>query len=169
MVMGSISPLFVIWAIRGTPLIADRIFIPVCAAMVLFPNLVLLIRSLIAKHQRDTRKIIVGRYEDIRSHLLVYLFAMLLPLYALTLNSWRDVGAALVAVVFIVAIFYYFNLHYMNVFLAALAYHVFTVYASDDRNPITGKAPLVLITRRSELTAGDKIVAYRISDSVLLE
>jgi hypothetical protein len=46
---------------------------------------------------------------------------------------------------------------------------VFTVYASDDRNPITGQAPLVLITRRSELTAGDKIVAYRISDSVLLE
>lgn len=169
MVIGSISPLFVIWAIRGAPLIPDRILIPACAAAVVVPNALLLTRFLIAKHQLDTRPVVVGRREDIRSHLLVYLFAMLLPLYALDFNSWRDISAAIVAVAFIIVIFYYFNLHYMNVAFAAFSYRVFTVYAPDDSNPATGRMPLILITKRIELRSGDTIVAYRLSDSVFLE
>jgi hypothetical protein len=52
---------------------------------------------------------------------------------------------------------------------AALGYRVFTVYPPADNNPITGKATHALITRRVSLASGERIIAYRLSDTVYLE
>jgi hypothetical protein len=90
MVLGSVSPLFILWAVRGTSLIQDRYFVVMCSALVILPNCFLLLRLQRARKQRDTKEVIVGKAEDHRDHLLVYLFAMLLPIYATTLDSWRE-------------------------------------------------------------------------------
>ena len=66
-------------------------------------------------------------------------------------------------------LFWHLNLHYMNLLFAALGYRVFTVYPPADGNPLTGRASEALITRRVSLAAGDRIVAYRLSDTVYLE
>jgi hypothetical protein len=121
MVLASLSPLFVLWAIRGTcqpssnscacqiPSMACQVpketcFLPNrcfrigCGFLIVMPNLLLLWRLRTAKIHRDTREISIGKSEDHRDHLLVYLFAMLLPFYTSNLNSWNEFSATLVAV-----------------------------------------------------------------------
>ena len=169
MVLSSISPLFILWAIRGNSLIPDSWFIGFCALMIVVPNAFLWLRIWMAKKQADKRELTVGKSDDHRDHILVYLFAMLLPFYSEDLGNWRDLGATAAALVFIVFLFWHLNLHYMNLVFAALDYRVFTVYSPADGNLLSGKGRLALITRRVNLASGDRIVAYRLSDTVYLE
>jgi len=169
MVLSSTSPLFILWAIRGNTLIPDRWFIGFCVLMIVVPNAFLWLRIRMARTQADRRELTVGTADDHRDHILVYLFAMLLPFYSEDLGSWRDLGATVAALAFIVFLFWHLNLHYMNLVFAALGYRVFTVYPPTDSNPLTGKSRQALITRRVNLASGDKIVAYRLSDTVYLE
>lgn len=169
MVLSSISPLFILWAIRGNSLISDHWFISFCALMVVVPNFFLWLRIRIARTQADKRELTVGTADDHRDHILVYLFAMLLPLYAEKFGTWRELGATAAALAFIVFLFWHLNLHYMNLIFAALGLRVFTVYSPADGNPLTGKARHAVITRRVSLAPGERIVAYRLSDTVYLE
>jgi hypothetical protein len=169
MVLSSISPLFILWAIRGNNLVPDRWFIGFCALMVVVPNAFLWLRIRTAKKQADRRDLTVGTSDDHRDHILVYLFAMLLPFYSEDLGSWRHLCASLAALAFIVFLFWHLNLHYMNLLFAALGFRVFTVYPPADENLLTGKTRQALITRRVSLASGDRIGAYRLSDTVYLE
>ncbi len=169
MVLSSISPLFILWAIRGNSLIPDHYFIGFCALMVLLPNAFLWLRIRTAKRNNDRREVTVGTADDHRDHILVYLFAMLLPFYSEDLGTPRDLAATLAALSFIVFLFWHLNLHYMNLIFAIRNYRVFTVYPPADGNPLTGKTPYVVITRRVSLSPGEKIAAYRLSDTVYLE
>ena len=169
MVLSSISPLFILWAIRGNSLIPDRWFIGFCALMVIVPNAFLWLRIRTAKQQADKRDLAVGTADDHRDHILVYLVAMLLPFYSEAISTWRDLVATFAALAFIVFLFWHLNLHYMNLLFAALGFRVFTVYPPADGNPLTGKTRHALITRRVSLASGDRIVAYRLSDTVYLE
>ena len=169
MVLSSVSPLFILWALRGTALIPDAYFLTFCALMVVVPNVFLWLRISTAKRNRESRELVVGTAEDHREHLLVYLFAMLLPFYADTLATWRALAAAWAALGFVVFLFWHLNLHYMNVVFAVLGYRVFTLYPLLDGNPLSGRVSYVLITRRVSLPAGEHITAYRISDTVYFE
>jgi hypothetical protein len=169
MVLSSISPLFILWAIRGNSLIPDRYFIAFCLLMVVAPNGFLWLRLRTARRLQEKRELTVGKADDHRDHILVYLFAMLLPFYSEDLGSWRYLGSAVAALAFIVFLFWHLNLHYMNLLFAALGYRVFTVYPPDDGNPLSGKTSLALITRRVSLSSGEHLIAYRLSDTVYLE
>lgn len=169
MVLSTISPLFVIWAFRGNSLIPDRYFLSFCALMVILPNCFLWLRIRTAKKLEEKREIVVGKAEDHREHLLVYLFTMLLPLYAADFGTWRNLSATLVALAFVVFLFWHLDLHYVNVVFAALNYRVFTVYRPSDDNPLTGKDNLVLISHRVALSPGEHLTVYRLSDTVFLE
>lgn len=169
MVLSSISPLFILWAIRGNSLIPDRYFIAICALMVVVPNAFLWLRIRTAEKQEDKRELTVGTADDHRDHILVYLFAMLLPFYSQDLGSWRYLWASFAALAFIVFLFWHLNLHYMNLLFAALGYRVFTVYPPADGNALTGRTRHAVITRRVSLGAGERLIAYRLSDTVYLE
>jgi hypothetical protein len=169
MVLSSVSPLFIFWAIRGSALIADRYFLAFCAVMVLVPNVFLWVRIRTAKKNHERRELTIGKFEDHRDHLLVYLFAMLLPFYAESLAAWRSLASCLAALAFIIFVFWHLNLHYMNVGLALLGYRVFTLYPVVGTSPFSGRATHVLITRRVFLATGERIAAYRLSDTVYLE
>lgn len=169
MVLSSVSPLFILWAIRGNSLIPDHWFVGFCVLMVILPNGFLWARIRTAKRQDDKRELKVGKADDHRDHILVYLFAMLLPFYAESVTSWRELGATLTALSFIVFLFWHLNLHYMNIIFAARGFRVFTVYSPIDSNSISGKTPFTVITRRVRLSPGEHLVAYRLSDTVYLE
>jgi hypothetical protein len=169
MVLSSIAPLFVLWAIRGTKLIPDRWFIGACVVIVFVPFLFLWLRVKTAIRLQEKRELVIGSAEDHRSHLLVYLFAMLMPFYPLELGKWRDFAATLAALALIVFMFWHLNLHYMNLFFALRGYRVFTVYAPTDGNALTGRVGHVLVTRRIALTPGEHVIAYRLSDTVSFE
>ncbi|MGH7307231.1 MAG: hypothetical protein ACREK6_00895 [Candidatus Rokuibacteriota bacterium] len=169
MVLSSMSPLFLLWAIRGNSFVPDRYLLTVCAVMLVLPNLFLGLRIRAAIGANDKREIAIGTAEDHRDHLLVYLFSMLLPFYAAELRNERDVAAVLVALAFIVFLFWHLNLHYMNVLFAAMGYRVFSVSPPPGNNLLSGRSGLVVIARRSVLVAGERLVAYRLSDTVYFE
>ncbi len=169
MVLSSISPLFILWAIRGIKLIPDVYFLPFCALMVVVPNGFLWLRIRTARKLRETRQIVVGTAEDHREHLLVYLFSMLLPFYATDFGEWRDFAATVAALGFIVFLFWHLNLHYMNLLFAVFGYRVFTIYPAADGNPLSGRISQVLITRRMAVLPDERLVAYRLSDTVYFE
>lgn len=135
----------------------------------ILPNTFLWLRIRTAKRSNDQREVTIGTADDHRDHILVYLFAMLLPFYSEDLGTLRDLAATLAALSFIVFLFWHLNLHYMNLLFAALGYRVFTVYPPTDGNPLTGKARYAVITRRVNLSPNEKLNAYRISDTVYLE
>lgn len=169
MVLSSISPLFVLWAVRGNNLIPDYYFVGFCLFMVFMPSLFLWRRIAMAKKLKQLRVIDVGKAEDHRDHLLVYLFAMLLPFYSADLHTWRDVITALTALSFIVFLFWHLNLHYMNIIFALFGYHVFTIYPKKNDSPLSGNRQIVLITKRVSIPADESIEAYRLSNTVYFE
>ena len=169
MVLSAMAPLFVLWAIQGNHLVPDIWFIGGCAAMVVVPNAVLGTRILIARRQKDELPVTIGTSEDHRVHLIAYLFSMLLPFYRQELDGWRDLTAIALALSFIVFLFWHLNLHYLNLFFAVRGYRVYTVYPPPDENPYSSKRSFVLITRRTHLSHGERIVALRLSQLVYLE
>jgi hypothetical protein len=169
MVFSSFSPLFILWAVRGNCLVPDNLFIGICLMMVILPNASLLLRIHIAKKNNDKKEIVIGTADDHRDHILVYLFAMLLPFYSESIGSIRDFVATLVALLFIVFLFWYLNLHYMNLLFAFLGYRVFTINPPIDNNPLLGKMRCVLITRREHIVSGERFIGYRLSNTVYLE
>lgn len=169
MVLSGISPLFILWAIRGSKIVPDSYLLGFCAFMVIVPNLFLWLRIRAAKQQKVRRQLVVGSAEDHRDHLLVYLFAMLLPFYPIDTGSWRDFAALLSALGFVVFLFWHLNLHYMNLLFALRGYRVFTILPPRDDNVISGRISLVLITPRTSILSGERIVAYRLSDTVYFE
>ena len=170
MVLSSVSPLFILWGIRGTCLIPDRFFLGFCAVMIIVPNAFLLLRIATARRNKELRELVVGASEGpSRPPPRLPLFSMLLPFYADNLLTWRALTAAFAALGFIIFLFWHLNLHYMNVLFAACGYRVFTLYSLVDGNPLTGRGSQVLITRRAFVAAGDRVAAYRISDTVYFE
>lgn len=169
MVLSSMSPLFLLWALRGNEFIADRYFVPACIFMVVLPNLALILRKRAARKNRELRTLTIGVAEDHRDHVLVYLFALLLPFYTVPLGTWRDISATAAAIVFIVFLFWHLNLHYMNILFALQGFRVFTVQPPIDNNSLSGRERFVVITRRPALSPGQTLSAYRLSDTIYFE
>lgn len=170
MVLSSMSPLFILWAIKGGDIagVPEAWFLAFCGFFVTVPNLFLWWRIQQVKKRKDKRELTAGRAEDHREHLLVYLFAMLLPFYSMSMETLRDFSGHIAAIAFIVFLFWHLNMHYMNIFWAFRGYRVYTLSPCDD-NPLSGKLPIVLITKRSYIVQGEKISAYRLSQTVFLE
>lgn len=169
LVLGSIAPLFLLWAIRGNQLIPDIWLIPVCVFLIAVPNIVLIRRRNVVRRERVKKEISVGHAENHRDHLIVYVFTILIPIYTLSPDSWRDIYATFAVLLLIIFIFWHLNLHYMNIVFAAMGYRVFTVYPPEDSNAASGKQTVALITARVHISRGEQITAYRLSDTVFWE
>lgn len=169
MVIASLSPLFILWAVRGIPNIPDCILISACTGLIVLPNMVLFGRLVFAVKACDVQTKKIGTTEDHRDHLLVYLFAILLPFWDAGLNNARNIVAAIVALVFIIFLFWHLNLHYMNLIFAMMGYRVFSVHPTDSGNAVSGEDVFVLVTKRSSLPTGLELSAFRISNHVFWE
>lgn len=169
MVLSSLSPLFLLWAIRGNKSTPDWLLWCLCAGFVIVPNLILWLRIQIAKNRKDQKRIEVGNADDHREHLLVYLFAMLIPLYDANIGNGRDLGATLAALVFIVFLFWHLNLHYMNVVFAIFGYRVYTITPEKGDQQLQSPTPIVLLTKRPYLKKDSQLTAFRISNTVFFE
>jgi len=169
MVISSMSPLFVLWAIRGSTLVPEGLFIVLCASFAGLPSLALWWRIRTAKTVNDRYPITVDSWEDRRQDVLVYLFAMLLPFYTAGLDCWRELIAAFVALAFVIFLFWHLDLHYMNIVFAVLRFRVYAIHPPTDNNPLSGKGTIVLITRRPRLVNKLELHAFRITDTVFIE
>lgn len=169
LVLSSVSPLFLLWAIRGTSLIPEPLFWGICLLLLAAPNFYLwwIVRR--AKREKITRPIEIGESDDRRQDLISYLFAMLLPFYTVDLSTWRNLAATVAAFVIVVVLFTSLNMHYMNFFLALRGYHCFQVRTPESEYTTSSAPSFMLISRRSRLQPGTTLVGYRLSPTVLLE
>jgi hypothetical protein len=168
MVLSSMAPLFLLWAVRGSSLIPNNYFIPGCLILAFVPTALLLIRIRKAKTAKDCQTKVIFRADDHKDHILVYLFATMLPFYTADLQSYRELGATVLALAFILFLFWHLNMHYMNLLFAIQGYRVFTV-TPNPTDPHGGKAPFVVLAKRTALGEGQSIETYRISDTVFIE
>lgn len=169
MVLSSLSPLFVLWAIRGNDLIRDRWFVSICAALAILPTVALWWRIRTARRAGEKRLLQVGSVESRRNDVLAYLFALMLPFYPSNLDGWREFAATLVALGLVIYLFWRLNLHYMNLWFAVFRFNVVAVIPPPSDNPYSGRDEIVLITHRRTVHPGESISAYRLSDTVRIE
>lgn len=169
MVLSSFSPLFLLWAIRGTKVIPTQWFVTLCALCIVMPNVIMWLRIRTATKTGDRRSLVVGSATDQDKGLLAYLFAVLLPLYSEEIGTWRAFAAICVALFFIILLFMHLNLHYMNVLFTFRGYHVFSVDPPKDPRTVTGRRVFVVITPRKSVVSGDRLRVYRLSNSVYFE
>ncbi len=169
MVLSSFAPLFGLMAIRGSGCVFPQAYLIGCLMLAVLPSVGLWFRYRTAKKNKDVRVLKAGKTEDQRSHILVYLFATLLPFYRDEIDSVRDLVAMCAALGFIVFLFWRLNLHYLNLIFAILRYQIFTISPPDDGNPHTGKENFVMVTRRKALPEGVDLIAYRLSNTVYWE
>ncbi|MCZ0814332.1 hypothetical protein N5A93_19105 [Roseovarius sp. EGI FJ00037] len=141
LVWSSLSPVFLLWAIRGVEKIPDKIWLPACLAIFLLPTILLWLFFRRAKRQENDKTITVHSAKDQREHLLTYLFAMLIPLFDANLGGYRDLIAIFVALLFVLFLFWHMRLHYMNLFFAMCGYRIFTVEAVSGTEPTEGDSP----------------------------
>ena len=169
MVISSISPLFILWAVKGVAIIPDIVLIPTCIAIVVSSCGFVLLRVQVAKKRRDMRLMKVGTVANYDYHALTYIFAMLLPFYRKDISTGRELAAILIAILFIIIIFWYLNLHYMNIIFIFGRYKTYLIHPPAELNPLGGRIPFVLVTRRTDIASGEEVTGYRITDSVYLE
>lgn len=169
MVTASLAPLFVLWAIRGADGVPGEWWISFCLLAAIVPNIILFARWRIATANEDGRTIIVRSAKDQSEHILIYLFAMLIPLFGVDLGSLRVTASVLVAFLFVVFIFWHMNLHYVNVAFALFGYRVFTVEAARSREDQGMTTTVVLLSKRHSILTNSEIKAIRLSDTVLID
>jgi hypothetical protein len=172
LVLSSLSPLFILWAIRGSEAVDDAWWISFCAAAVIIPNLFLWAQITTARRRDNTKTIQVASAKDQNEQLLVYLFAMLIPLFGVELNTPRGLVALLFAVLFVAFVFWHMKLHYMNLFLALAGYRIFTITTGDGaRNAGDSQEAhsYVVITKRHSIEVGGSLTGLRLGGNVLVD
>jgi len=168
MVISSLAPLFALWATRGIKLIPDRYFVGACLLMIIVPNCFLYLKIKIARRENVKIVLTVGQAKDQREHLVVYLLGTLMPLYDANLGSGRDFAATLLALVFIIFLFWHLDLHYMNIAFALFGYRIFVIQprASDS---LGRRDNFILLTKRVGLKPEDQITSIRVTNTVFFE
>lgn len=169
LILSSISPLFILLAIRGVSNFSDWYFETACILLVIGSNCILGIRITTAKKNEGESKRVVGEMDNDSYHIIIYLFAILLPFFRQDIDVIRDLAATIVALVFVVILFWRFNLHYINLYFLIRGYRVFTVHSAKDAGPHSEDVSWTLITRRSNPTVGSSVYVYRITNTVYLE
>lgn len=172
MVLSSLAPLFSLWAIRGLDLphapVLNWVFFIVCCMLAIIPTSLLIVREIIVRRSNVTRTLMIGDVADHRGHVLVYLFAVLLPFYRQNIDSWRDFSAMIVALVCIIFLFWHLHYYYMNVLFALRGYRVYSITPPESDNEFSNREKLTLLSKRNYIPSGS-IIAYRINSTLFME
>ncbi|MBX5030191.1 hypothetical protein [Rhizobium lentis] len=171
LVWSSLSPVFLLWAVRGVDAIGDRIWIPVCLALFVLPTFLLCIFLKISRYYHNLKTITVVTSKDQREHLLTYLFAMLIPLFDANLDERRDIASIFIAFIFVAFLFWHMRLHYMNLIFAIAGYRIYTVEVklSAGSGVADQLATYAVISRRHYLPEQSPLSGYRLGGNVLVD
>lgn len=170
MVLANLAPLFLLWAVEGTPYVPDSILLTTCAAAVVLPHGILLLRVRAVRRAPDARPLVVEEATDNRYHLFAYLFAILMPFYRHEIVSLRSTVAAILALTVVILLFYRLDMVYVNVLLAALGYRIYGLMTRpDESSPHEDGEPVVLVSRRRFVRKDDRIHAVRVTATLYWE
>ncbi|MFK5924664.1 MAG: hypothetical protein QM496_21010 [Verrucomicrobiota bacterium] len=165
LVLASMSPVFLVWAIIGMEKIPDIYFIPACLLATLIPHLFLLLRIRTAKKNKAYKEFTVQSAKDEKEHLLTYFLPLVLPLMAVSFASWRGFFATLFLFFIMAFASWHLRVFYINIFFAIFGYRIFKI-TQPTSNPAENK---ILISKRSQIPKETKISAVKIAGNVYYE
>lgn len=173
LVWSSLSPVFLLWSIRGVDAIDDYVWTPLCLVLFVLPTAILYLIFRRARNNQNVKTIDIVSARDQREHLLTYLFAMLIPLFDVNLGGVRDIVAVAFAFAFVMFLFWHMRLHYMNLIFAIWGYRIYTVEAKIGTTEQDREYPRLLtfavISRRHHLFEGSALTGYRLGGNVLVD
>lgn len=171
LVLGSLSPIFIVWALRQEDLVPFRLRVGLAVASVIIPNGLLWLRYRSAKATGlagSFEKLKVLRLTDRREHLISYLFPIVLSLLTVDVKTWNQLASFLFVLFLTGVIFWHLQLTYVNVWLALVGFRAVQV----EREQTAGGKPLlpiILLTRHRRLKENDEIRAVRITNSLFVQ
>lgn len=173
LVWSSLSPVFLLWSIRGVDAVDDAVWIPTCLVLFVLPTAILYWVFSRARKSENVKTIDVVSARDQREHLLTYLFAMLIPLFDVNLGGVRDIVAVAFALAFVMFLFWHMRLHYMNLIFAIWGYRIYTVEAKIGTKERDREQPrlvtFAVISRRHYLPEGSALTGYRLGGNVIVD
>ncbi len=173
LVWSSLSPVFLLWSIRGVDAVDDAVWIPTCLVLFVLPTAILYWVFSRARKSENVKTIDVVSARDQREHLLTYLFAMLIPLFDVNLGGVRDIVAVAFALAFVMFLFWHMRLHYMNLIFAIWGYRIYTVEAKIGTKERDREQPrlvtFAVISRRHYLPEGSALTGYRLGGNVMVD
>ena len=161
MVLSGFAPLFVLWSIRGLGDVPDQVSLPIFGFLIVAPTIMLAARWKKAQSRSDVRTFQVGDSANHRDHAIVYLLAMVIPLYDADQDRGRQTAALVVAFLFTLFLFFHLRLHYLNLLFAMCGYSAHS-WSTDN-------APVIVLSKKWQLRKGDTITCYRLSGGVYVE
>jgi hypothetical protein len=171
LVLGSLSPIFIVWALRQEDLVPFRLRLSLAIASVIIPNGLLWLRYRSAKATGlagSFQALKVLRLTDRREHLISYLFPIVLSLLTVDVKTWNQLASFLFVLLLTGVIFWHLQLTYVNVWLALVGFRAVQV----EREQTAGGKPLlpiILLTRHRRLKENDEIRAVRITNSLFVQ
>jgi hypothetical protein len=168
-VLGSFAPLFLLWAARGLPFVSYIAGWSIAGFVVAIPHGLLAMRLSRAMKNNDVSHLKVLVCKDQSETALAYILSMILPLVGTAMDQWKEFLSTMGMFLLVFFVAWRLNNYYINIVFAIAGYRVYTIYPPNEDDGITGRIPLVLMTRRRHLTVGQNIDAYRISNTVFLE
>lgn len=173
LVWSSLSPVFILWAIRGVDPVSDWVWAPICGFLFLLPTFIIWLFIIRAKSNQNTKTVTPKSAKDQREHLLTYLFAMLIPIFDANLDGYRDLTAIFTALGFVVFLFWHLRLHYMNLIFAIFGFRIFTVEAvsGTTRADRDGQrlATYAVLSKRHHIPSDVPLTGWRLGGNVLVD
>ncbi len=170
LVVWSLSPVFLVWAIRGSSMISQLWLWAGASLATIGPALIYLGSISLAKKSGtggNLEQLTVKRLTDRREHLLSYLFPLLLSVWSLDFKTHRELIAFFVVIGFTGIAFWHLQLIYVNIWFAIAGYRSVQVErASDQAHTLR---PIILLTRNGRLCENTQINALRITNNLYLD
>ena len=165
LILASMSPVFLVWAILGMEKIPDLYFIPACLLLVFVPHLFLLARIRTALKNRSEKKITIETAKDSKGNLLTYFFPLILPLMAVSFTTWRGFAATIFLFLVMAFASWHLRVFYINIFFAIFGYRIFKITQPENRLS-SESDDRILITKHQRLMKGETIVAVNLGGNV---
>lgn len=170
LVVWSLSPVFLVWAIRGSGMISQLWLWVAAMLATLGPALIYLGSVNLAKQSGtggNLEQLTVKRLTDRREHLLSYLFPLLLSVWSLDFKTHRELLAFFVVISFTGIAFWHLQLTYVNIWFAIAGYRSVQVERVSDQSHTL--RPIILLTRNGRLCENTQINALRITNNLYLD
>lgn len=169
MALGGLAPLFLLWAIRGTSLVPRLNFILIMLALAALPNLYVYWRITRESKRKYTSGLKIVSFEDKKDGVLIYLVSILLPFYSSSMSTWPELISSVAALVFIVVVFIYLDLHYVNIMFAITRFNIFLVRPDGVVKNTSSRHNVIVITKQTDLREGSIIQTQKVTSRIYVE
>lgn len=170
LVLWSLSPVFIVWAIRGSKLVSQQwltgmaLFAVVVPAVVFFSRYIRICNATLGG---NLVILTVRRLTDRREHLLSYLFPLVLSFWSVDFTTVRELLAFGTVMLFTAIAFWHLQLIYVNLWFALLGYR--SVQVEPKGGGGLSLRPIIVLTKNYRLREGEEIKALRLTNNLFIE